>query len=261
MNDDDYEIEDGSEDEISKLEGVALLADMFVSSEFNGEQTFAPKANVADMFSTDRLIKVGMQCKEGYEADRNSMTEWADLVDFGLDLVKQETTSKSTPWEGAANFKSPELMKAALKFSDRASSELLRGYDILKIKVVGDDPDDQKKDRGERVAEFSNWQLNVEMAEWRDEHEKMIYDLPYTGTVFKKTFFDPQSGRNDSKLICYPNFAVSQDVKSISRLRRFSEVHEFSANEVVEKQRQRVWSDAVHIRLPRIYRCYCSHHA
>lgn len=240
----DQEIEQESDREVTELKGVELLADMFlVSQSQDGAFVFAPKPNIADMFSNSTLLDVGRQAKEGYEADQDSMSDWAELVDFGLELVKQETQGKSTPWEGAANFKSPELMKAALKFSDRASSELLRSYDILKTKVIGNDPQGLKLERGERVSEFQNWQLNVEMPEWRDEHEKVIYDIPYTGTAFKKTFFDAQLGRNTSKLVCYPNFAVSQDATSISRLRRFSEIHEFAKNEVIEKQRQGLWLD------------------
>jgi chaperonin GroES len=240
----DQELDREEDRDITDLEGVELLADMFlVSPSQDGQVIFAPKPNIADMFSDDQLLAVGRQAKEGYEADQDSMNDWSELVDFGLDLVKQETESKSFPWDGAANFKSPELMKAALKFSDRASAELLRSYDIMRTKVIGSDPQGQKFERGERVSEFQNWQLNIEMPEWRDEHEKLIYDIPYTGTVFKKTFFDAQLGRNDSKLITYPNFAVSQDATSISRLVRFSEIHDFSKNEVEEKQRQGIWLD------------------
>ena len=144
--------EDDSGEEQLELQGLDLLIDMFTDS--NGQSV--PKANVADMFGDDLLMKVGRSAKEGYDSDIDSMIEWAELVDFGLDLVKQETHAKSTPWDGAANFKSPELMKAALKFSDRASAELLRSYEILKIKVIGDDPEDLKFERGERVSEFQN---------------------------------------------------------------------------------------------------------
>ena len=231
--------EDDNGEEQLELEGLDLLTEMF--DDRNGQSV--PKANVADMFGDDLLMKVGRSAKEGYESDIDSMIEWSELVEFGLDLVKQETHSKSTPWDGAANFKSPELMKAALKFSDRASAELLRSYEILKIKVIGDDPEGLKFERGERVSEFQNWQLNIEMPEWREEHEKMIYDIPYTGTVFKKTFFDAELGRNNSKLITYPNFAVSNDVDSLIRLRRFSELHDFSENEITEKQRSGIWRD------------------
>lgn len=213
------------------------LHDMF-------DENGIPKTNVADMFDPDTLAKVGQSVLNGYEADKDSMDKWSEMVEFGLALVEQETHTKSIPWDGASNFKSPELMKAALKFSDRASTELLRGYNILKTKVIGDDPGEEKFKRGERVSEFQNWQLNVEMKEWRDEHEKLLYDLPYVGTVFKKTFFDAQLGRNASKLICYPNFTVNNNVDSLEKLRRFSEMHEFSANDVKSKILMNIWLDA-----------------
>jgi len=241
INVEDQEIEEQEEREGTDLTGVELLASMFIPSPDGS--FFVPDPNIAGMFDNDTLLKVGRQVKDGYKADLDSMIEWSELVDFGLDLVKQETENKSTPWEGAANFKSPELMKAALKFSDRATTELLRSYEVVKTKVIGADPEDVKFDRGERTSEFQNWQLNVEMPEWRDEHEKLIYDIPYTGTVFKKTFFDAQLGRNTSTLITYPNFAVSQDADSLARLRRFSEIHDFSENEITEKQRQGIWLD------------------
>ena len=79
-------------------------------------------------------------------------------------------------------------MQAALKFSDRASTELLRQEDIVKTTVIGRDPEELKADQAQRVAEYMNYQINVDMSEWRDEHEKLLYQLPYDGTVFKKTF-------------------------------------------------------------------------
>ena len=93
---------------------------------------------------------------------------------------------------------------------------------------------DEKAKRGERVSTFMNYQLNVEMEEWREEHDKLLYDLPYTGAVFKKIFFDPLLGRNVSNLVVYPNFIVNNDVSSIERLRRFSEPFKLVQNEVIE---------------------------
>lgn len=243
----DQEIQIIEEGEESELEGVALLASFFdvsVTLTQSGEKTvFIPKPNVADMFDNDTLAKVGSNVINGYQADLDSMDEWSSFVETGLKLVKQEKEAKSTPWEGASNFKSPTLMGAALKFSDRASTELLRQRDIVKTSIIGKDTDDQKADQAERVAEYMNYQVNVDMPEWRDEHEKLLYQLPYDGTVFKKTFFDSRLGRPVSNVITYPNFVVNNDADSISRLRRFSEPFELSKNEVIERQRQGIWLD------------------
>lgn len=235
------EIVESEQDEFegTDLEGVALLASYFIFRD----GVFIPKPNIADMFDKNTLMEVGQNVTNGYQADLDSMEEWSGFVETGLDLVKQEKESKSTPWEGASNFKSPTLMQAALKFSDRASQELLRQQDIVKTAVIGKDPNGDKGDQADRVAAYSNYQLNVEMEEWRDEHEKLIYQLPYDGTVFKKTFFDSRLGRPISNVITYPNFIVNNDADSINRLRRFSETFELSKNEVLERQNQGIWLD------------------
>ena len=226
-------------EEIEEAEGVELLASYFTID--NG--IAIPKPNIADMFSEETLMKVGSNVCDGYQADLDSMEEWKGFVRNGLDLVKQEKNAKSTPWEGASNFKSPTLMQAALKFSDRASTELLRQEDIVKTSIIGQDSDGQKQKQANRVAEYSNYQLNVEMEEWRDEHEKLLYQLPYDGCAFKKTIFDSRLGRPVSNVILYPNFVVNNDADSITRLRRFSETIELSKNEVLDRQRQGIWLD------------------
>lgn len=222
------------------LEGVELLAAMFTTAS----GVSIPKPNITDMIDDDVLMEIGRNVTEGYQADLDSMDEWSDFVERGIKLVKQEKQAKSTPWEGASNFKSPTLMQAALKFSDRASTELLRQEDIVKTAVIGRDNNGQKAEQADRVAEYSNYQLNIEMQEWRDEHEKLLYQLPYDGTVFKKTFFDSRLGRPVSNVITHPNFVVNNDADSITRLRRFSETIELSENEVIERQRQGIWSNA-----------------
>jgi chaperonin GroES len=231
--------------EENKLEqGVKRLSSYFQQIQgATGEPVFIAFENIAEDLDDDLLLKIGRCAVEGYTSDKDSMQEWVDGVELGLDLVKQEKESRSEPWAGAANFKSPTLMSAALKFSDRASTELLRGRDIAKTAVIGKDDDNQKADRAERVSEFTNYQLNVQMPEWREEHDKLLYDLPYIGVAFKKTFFDPRLGRNVSNLISYPGFVVSNTADSITRLRRFSEVFELSKNEVLERQNQGLWLD------------------
>lgn len=225
------------------LSGVELLQSFFTKSESRteGVSEFTPLADITHLIDKQTLDLVGQAVVNGYDTDLGSMSEWNDFVDFGKDLVKQVTHSKSTPWEGASNFKSPTLTIAGIKFGDRATTELLRQRDLAKTAVIGKDSDGAKAKRAERVAIYQNFQLNVEMPEWREEHEAMLYALPYDGTTFKKTFFDRRLGRNDSVLIKAPNFAVNQATTSILRLRRFSEVFDLSENEVIERQNQGIW--------------------
>lgn len=239
------QIADSEEQPEKAATGVELLLSFF---NINGDVA-VQKPDISDLLTEAMLLAIGENVVDGYGADFDSMQEWSDYVENGMKLVKQETTAKSTPWEGASNFKSPTLMNAALKFSDRASTELLRQEDIAKTTVIGNDDDGLKAEQADRVSEYSNYQINVEMEEWRDEHEKLLYKLPYDGVVFKKTFFDFRLGRPISNVITYPNFVVNNATDSITRLRRFSETFELSENEVVERQRQGIWNENVDLSL------------
>jgi hypothetical protein len=125
------------------------------------------KTNIAEDFDNEdgdeKLNKIGREAQEGFNADWDSMSDWRDAVEKGLELIEPATKSRSTPWEGAANHKTPIIMEARLKFGDRASTELLRGSDLVKAQTVGQDNDGKKAKRVERVETVMDWQLNHQL--------------------------------------------------------------------------------------------------
>lgn len=203
----------------------------------------AAKINVAELVDEDTLMKIGKDVVEGHNSDLESMADWLNVIEEGFKLIKTETQPKSEPWDNAANFKSPVIIDAALKFGDRASSELLRGDEILKTKVVGKDPEGEKKKRGERVSTYMNWQLLTDMSEWTKEQNKLLYDLPYTGCIFKKPHFSSVKQRNVSKIITHQFFSVNNNASSLEAAQRFTHIMPFSKNEAIERQRGGIWLD------------------
>ena len=189
------------------------------------------------------LMVIGREVKEGQGADWDSMADWRADIEMGLDLIKPSNGPRSEPWEGAANFKSPILMEARLKFGDRASQELLKGNDIVKASVVGKDPDDEKADRIERVQTVMNWQLTVESRSWVEQQDKLLYDLSCQGSIFKKTFFNASLGHNESEVIMFPNFAINQSTKTLEDAPRFTHSIYLSPNKIKEKQLSGIWLD------------------
>lgn len=204
---------------------------------------FIDNQNIAEDLDEDELRLIGQKAIEGFEEDKQSMDEWTNLVNEGRKLVKQEKHFKDTPFENAANFKSPILSNAQLRFGDRASIALLGAWEIMKTRVVGKDVNNVKTDAGERVEAFMNWQLNDDMVEWRSNHDKLVYDLPGTGTLFKKVFYNAELGRNESDVIEFPNFVINNNAKSVQTAPRFSHILDISKNDVIEKQRIGLWLD------------------
>jgi chaperonin GroES len=190
-----------------------------------------------------RLGIIGKEATEGFQADWKSMAEWREDIDTGQELIAPATKSRNGPWENSSNFKSPILMEARLKFGDRASQELLRGTDLVKASVMGRDNDGEKAKRIERVESVMDWQLIVESDTWVKEQDKLLYDVSCQGSIFKKTFYNASLGHNESTVIKYPNFAISQDARSLESAPRFTERFCKTPNEIQELILSGVWLD------------------
>jgi len=211
--------------------------------------SFLNTNNVARLLEEDDLLKIADQVRRDYSEDLDSMEEWIDIVQRGRELGKQEYGPRSDPWDNAANFKSPVIMNAILAFGDTASQELLRKPDIVKEQIIGADYNGMKEAQGKRVSHYLNYQINVKQPEWRTEHDKLLYTLPSTGCMFKKTFRDESLNRNVSDVIYYPNFVVNQSNTTIEDARSFTHVMQFTENEVIEKQRMGIWLDVeLHVK-------------
>lgn len=232
--------------EIELEQGEAAEIEVEVESEEQDQIQFLinniDSANIANDIDEDILMMLGSQVVEDFNRDDDSMSDWADAVEFGQDLAKQERQGKSTPWDGASNFKSPAILEAAVAFGDRATTELLRG-DLVKSNVIGKDKDQAKKMSAERTSEYMNWQLQHDMPDWVEKQEGLLYELPATGVVFKKVFFDTLTGKNRSEVIQYPNFVVNQATKSMEDAEAFTHILDVSANQMLERIRAGIWLD------------------
>ena len=209
---------------------------------------FVGELNIAEAISDEEngentLKDLATQVIEDFLRDQDSMIEWSNMVDEGQRIAKQETATKSEPWQGASNFKSSAIIESSVTFGDRAATELLRGRNLVKADVIGKDATGEKKQAADNIVEFMNWQINHQMEGWRKTQEKLLYEIPATGAVFKKVFFDPIDGVNKSELIHYPDFAVNQATTSMSDAKSFTHPMDFSVDEVFERQKSGVWLD------------------
>lgn len=204
---------------------------------------FIGKENIAEDIDKDKLAILGMRVKRQFTEDWGSMQEWMEGVDQGAKLMKQEFHPKSTPWDGASNFKTPLLSAASIAFGDKASLEILRARNLVKADIIGRDKDGEKQEVADRVTEAMNYQVNHQMKGWRKDQKRMLYSLPNTGCFFKKTAFDPLLGRTVSHIIQYPDFAVNQATTCLETNRSFTQILDISKNEVLERQAEGVWLD------------------
>jgi len=213
--------------DIIEFIGQENIADDILESE-NGKQ---------------KLADLGQEVKRRFDEDWQSMQEWMEAVDQSVKLMKQEFNTKSTPWDGASNFKSPILSEASISFGDKAVLEILRPRNLVKADIIGKDLQGQKKELSERVTEAMNYQVNYGMKHWRDDQETMLYVLPNVGCIFKKTVFDPLEGKTASHIIEYPNFAVNQSTRNIATARSFTQILDVDLSGANMRMDAGIWSD------------------
>ena len=205
--------------------------------------------NVAELLEQDELSRIGALVVQEYEVDLASRADWERTVEAAMKIAKQVHENKSFPWPNAANVKYPLLTSAAIQFAARAYPEIVPGSDIVKAKVVGEDPDGSKQDRADRISKHMSWQLTEEMVEWEEDMDRLLTMLPVVGLLFKKTYYDPTKRRNVSELVTHENCVVNYNIKHLDTARRVSHVFEAYQNDIYENVASGIWLD-VEVGLP-----------
>ena len=236
--------------------------------------------NVANRLEDGILKTIGDKISERIQKDEETMKEWVKYVNWGVEVNKQTLgpMDNEGPFKNSANFKSPLMRKSSLAWSDRASIEILRSPEVVKSDIIVKAPKpapqppgpeelqqmppeqaqqimqtvqsqqqqvsahDAIKDKGERLSTHLNYQINFQM-DWRQSHDKMLYELPNIGNVFKKTFYDPIEQTNITSLIHFPDFIVNMDATGLDEY-AFTEKMEVTKNQVLTNIRSGIWIDA-----------------
>lgn len=196
--------------------------------------------NICDLLTEDQRKYVGRQVVEWYEKDKQTRDGWEKKNSLALKLAMQVTETKTYPWPGAANVKFPLLTIAALQFSARVYPALIKAPDLVKYRIVGRDPQGLKASRAYRVSKYMSYQLLDEDETWEEQQDKLMIALPISGCMFKKTYFDPMSEKNRSKVIFPQDLVVHYYAKDLERSRA-TEIYTLYPSEVKERQLKGVY--------------------
>lgn len=180
--------------------------------------------NIATRLPDDKLSEIAKKVVTEYEIDDASRSDWKTRMEGAMDLAMLVSgPDKTYPFDKAANIKYPLLTTAALQFQARAYPAIVPGDRIVKCKVNGKDPQGLKADRGERVSEFTSWQLTEESPEWEPDTDRMLVILPIVGCLFRKKYWDPALGRQCSRLVTADRLVVNYRARSLEDVPRVTE--------------------------------------
>jgi chaperonin GroES len=183
----------------------------------------AAHPNIATELASQELARIAIDALDGYRLDKNSMSDWRDRMERGVNLATLTKKDKDYPFPNAANVKYPMITTAALQFNARAYPAIVAPDQMVKVKKYGQDPSGAKAARGERVSDHMSWQLASEVEEWESETDKMLVQLPIVGTMVRKVWHDPVEGRSRCRVIDPGALIVNDKVKSLTDAPRASE--------------------------------------
>lgn len=208
-----------------------------------------PVKNIAPLLEAEELDRIGSRVRAEYDLDIASNSEWRERSEKAMELALQIVKAKTSPFPKAANVKYPLVTTAAIQFAARAYPAIVPGTNMVKGKVQGKDEGQPQKDQGGeivldqegqprwevepgakqkragRIGRHMTWQLMEEMEEWEEDTDTLLHVVPIVGCAFRKSYFDPDFGRNVSEMVLPKYLIVNAKTKSLKTCPRIT--HEF----------------------------------
>jgi len=225
---------EGLEIEIEDPESVSLqMGDIEIDLKPQKETAEEFDANLAEFMDDSDLQSLGMELVDDFDKDVQDRRDWIQTYVDGLKLLGLKYEERTEPWQGACGVFHPMLTESVVRFQSEAMMETFPAMGPVKTQIVGA-IDLLKEESAARVREDMNYQLTEVMVEYRPEHEKMLWNLPITGSAFKKVYFDPSRGRQVAVFIPAEDIVVPYGASNLESAERVTHVMRKTENEMTK---------------------------
>lgn len=187
-------------EDINKSEPIEIEIDGPTVVVEIGDSNEEFKQNLAESMSEGDLQSLASDLLSDIRTDKNSRRDWEKTVSEGLELLGMKMDERTEPWPGASGVYHSLLSEAVIKFQSEMIMETFPASGPVFTKVIGK-KSKEKEEAAERVKADMNWQLTEHMSEYRAEHERMLWNLGFSGAAFKKVYYDPYLERQVSMFV------------------------------------------------------------
>lgn len=221
----DLEIEiENPDDVVLKIGGLEL--DLIPNEGIEDFNT-----NLAEELDEQVLASIANDLLADFDADIASRRDWLQTYVDGIELLGMKIEERSEPWEGACGVYHPLLSEALVKFQAESMMSTFPAAGPVKTQVIGKETQ-AKKEAATRVQDDMNYQLTDEMAEFRPEHERMLWGLGMSGNAFKKVYFDPHLDRQVSVFVPAEDLVVPYGAMNLEQAERVTHVMRKTENDL-----------------------------
>ena len=152
-------------------------------------------ANLAEKLEENELTEIGRILLDLIERDKRSRQKRDEQYEEG---VRRTGLGEDAPggaqFMGASRVVHPMLTEACVDFAARSMKEIFPANGPAKAFIAGD-PTDIDIERGERIADYLNYQATVQIPEFRAEMEQMCTQLPLGGGQYIKASWHERKKR------------------------------------------------------------------
>jgi hypothetical protein len=191
--------------------------------------------NLAEEMNTGEMQSLGNDILEDIEGDLASRKDWEDTYKEGITLLGLKYEERTEPWNGACGVFHPMITEAVVRFQSETIMETFPAQGPVKTKIIGKQTR-EKDEAAQRVKEDMNYELTERMPEFRNEHERMLWNLPATGSAFKKVYYDPGVQRQMSVFVPAEDIIISYGASSIETAERVTHRMYKTKNEIRKLQ-------------------------
>lgn len=176
--------------------------------------------NLAEEMDEGALQLVSEEILSFIQDDLTSRKDWEKTYKEGLSLLGLKIDERTEPWDGACGVYHPILSESVVKFQSETILETFPASGPVKTKIIGK-VTREKEEAAARVQDDMNYELTEVMTEYRNEHERLLWSLPITGSAFKKVYFDPSLDRQVAMFVPAEDIIVpygASDLQSSPRV-------------------------------------------
>ena len=224
----DFEDPEAVSIEIESPEGMDELE---IDLEPGKETAEEFDANLAEYISDKVLASLGSELVSEVDKDLTDRKDWMRTYVEGLKLLGLKYEERTEPWQGACGVFHPMLTESVVRFQSEAMMETFPAMGPVKTQIIGA-VDLLAEESAARVRDDMNYQLTDVMAEYRPEHEKLLWSLPLAGSAFKKVYYDPGKGRQVAMFIPAEDIVVPYGASSLETAERVTHVMRKTPNEL-----------------------------
>ena len=217
-------------------ENVEIEADG--SAIINPEEELQPStftSNLAEVLDEGYMQSVANELIDKIDNDKSTREDWEQAYTKGLDLLGFKYEERTRPFRGAASVHHPVLAQAVTQFQAMAYVELLPSDGPVRTQVVGANST-QLQQAAERVKDYMNYEITHVMEDYNPEMDQLLFQLPLSGSAFKKIYFDEVLNRATSKFIPAEDVIVPYGCSDLDTCERITQVLKMSLNDLRKKQ-------------------------